>query len=189
MRVISGKNKGTKLYTLEGLNTRPTLDRVKESLFNIINFDIPGCTFLDLFAGSGSIGIEAASRGAKKVIMCEKAKDAVNIINKNLEKTKLKEQVKLYNYDYEKCINLLEEKIDIVYLDPPYKTDYAYKAARLMLERGLLKESSMLILETDIEQIVENQFKNLALEEFDNKKYGRAHLLFYKLKNSDSFIQ
>ena len=81
MRVISGKNKGAKLYTLEGLNTRPTLDRVKESLFNIINFDIPGCTFLDLFAGSGSIGIEAASRGAKRVIMCEKAKDAVNIIN------------------------------------------------------------------------------------------------------------
>ena len=183
MRVISGKNKGAKLYTLEGLNTRPTLDRVKESLFNIINFDIPGCTFLDLFAGSGSIGIEAASRGAKKVIMCEKAKDAVNIINKNLEKTNLKEQVKLYNNDFENCINMIEEKIDIVYLDPPYKTDYAYKAAKLILERGLLKESSIIILETDIEQIVEKQFKNLALEEYSKKKYGRAHLLFYKLKS------
>ena len=183
MRVISGKNKGTKLYTLEGLNTRPTLDRVKESLFNIINFDIPGCTFLDLFAGSGSIGIEAASRGAKKVIMCEKAKDAVNIINKNLEKTKLTQQIKLYNDDFEKCIKSIEEKIDIVYLDPPYKTDYAYKAAKQLLERKLLKENSIIILETDIEEIVEKQFEELSLEEFSKKKYGRAHLLFYKLKN------
>jgi len=182
MRVISGKNKGTKLYTLEGLNTRPTLDRVKESLFNIINFDIPGCTFLDLFAGSGSIGIEAASRGAKKVIMCEKAKDAVNVIRKNLEKTKLTQQIKLYNDDFEKCINTLEEKIDIVYLDPPYKTDYAYKAAKQLLEKNILKENSIIILETDIEEIVEKQFEELSLEEFSKKKYGRAHLLFYKLK-------
>jgi 16S rRNA (guanine(966)-N(2))-methyltransferase RsmD len=182
MRVISGKNRGTKLYTLEGLNTRPTLDRVKEALFNIINFEIPGCTFLDLFAGSGAIGIEAASRGADKVIMCEKSKEALQIINKNLEKTKLKNEVNLYYDDYEKCINKLEEKLDIIYLDPPYKTDYAYKAAKLILEKGLLKESSILILETDIEQIVEKQFEKLSLEEFDKKKYGRAHLLFYRLK-------
>ena len=97
MRVISGNLRGTKLYTLEGQNTRPTLDRVKESLFNIINFEIKDSIFLDLFAGSGAIGIEAASRGASKVIMCEKSKEAANIINKNLEKTKLINQVKLYN--------------------------------------------------------------------------------------------
>ena len=182
MRVISGKNKGTKLYTLEGLNTRPTLDRVKESLFNIINFELPGSTFLDLFAGSGAIGIEAASRGAARVIMCEKSKEAVQIINKNLEKTKLKDEVKLFNDDFEKCINKLEEKLDIIYLDPPYKTDYAYNATKLILEKGLLKESSIIILETDIEQIVEKKFEKLNLEEFDKKKYGRAHLLFYRLK-------
>ena len=140
MRVISGKNKGTKLYTLEGLNTRPTLDRVKESLFNIINFDLPGCTFLDLFAGSGAIGIEAASRGAGKVIMCEKSKDAVKIINMNLEKTRLKDSIKLFNEDFEKCISKLEEKIDIVFLDPPYKSDYAYVASKLIIENDLLKE-------------------------------------------------
>ena len=138
MRVISGKNKGTKLYTLEGLNTRPTLDRVKESLFNIINFDLPGCTFLDLFAGSGAIGIEAASRGAGKVIMCEKSKDAVKIINMNLEKTRLKDSIKLFNEDFEKCISKLDEKIDIVFLDPPYKSDYAYVASKLIIENDLL---------------------------------------------------
>lgn len=182
MRVISGKNKGTKLYTLEGLNTRPTLDRVKESLFNIINFDLPGCTFLDLFAGSGAIGIEAASRGAGKVIMCEKSKDAVKIINMNLEKTRLKDSIKLFNEDFEKCISKLDEKIDIVFLDPPYKSDYAYVASKLIIENDLLKEDSIIILETDSEQTVENQFEKLSLEEFDKKKYGRVHLLFYKIK-------
>lgn len=182
MRVISGKNRGTKLYTLDGLTTRPTLDRVKEALFNIINFDVPESVFLDLFAGSGAIGIEAASRGAKKVIMCEKSKAAVEIINKNLEKTRLKDEIKLYNDDYKNCIADINEKLDIVFLDPPYKTDYAFNAAKLILEKGLLKKDSILILETDIEQIVENQFQKLSLEEIKKTKYGRACLLFYRIK-------
>lgn len=181
MRVISGKNRGTKLYTLEGIQTRPTLDRVKESLFNIINFDIPGCIFLDLFAGSGSIGIEAASRGAKKVIMCEKSKDAINIINKNLEKTKLDKEVILYKEDFETCINKLKDKVDIIFLDPPYKTDYAVKAIEKLLKMNLIKENTIIIIETDIERKVENDIEKFNLVEYDKKKYGRAHLLFYKL--------
>ena len=138
MRIISGNLRGTKLYTLDGLNTRPTLDRVKESLFNIINKYIDGCTFLDLFAGSGAIGIEAISRGANKVVMCEKSKEAIQVINKNIEKTKINEKVKLYNMDFEKCIkNELNEKFDLIYLDPPYKTDYAFKSAKLIIEKNL----------------------------------------------------
>ncbi|MBR3003204.1 MAG: 16S rRNA (guanine(966)-N(2))-methyltransferase RsmD [Clostridia bacterium] len=181
MRVISGNLRGTKLYTLEGLDTRPTLDRVKESLFNIINFDVKDSMFLDLFAGSGAIGIEAASRGAKKVIMCEKSKEAVNIINKNLQKTRLQDDIELYNMDFENCIqNKLKDKFDIIYLDPPYKTDYAYKATKLLIEKELVKKDTIIILETDIEQIVENQFENLSLTEINKKKYGRASLLFYK---------
>ena len=86
MRIISGKARGTKLYTLEGNNTRPTLDRVKESLFNIIQSEIPGSIFLDLFAGSGAIGLEAVSRGAKKAILCDKEKSEIQIIKKNIEK-------------------------------------------------------------------------------------------------------
>lgn len=183
MRVISGKLRGTKLYTLEGLDTRPTLDRVKESLFNIINFDVKESVFLDLFAGSGAIGIEAASRGAQKVVMCEYSKKAVGIINKNLEKTRLIDEVTLYNMDYENCIkNKLKDKFDIIYLDPPYKTDYAYNAMKLIMEKGLIDENTLIILETDIEQIVEKQFEKLDLEEISKKKYGRACLLFYKTK-------
>ena len=183
MRVISGKCRGTKLYTLEGNDTRPTLDRVKESLFNIINFEINDCIFLDLFAGSGAIGIEAASRGAKRVFMCENNKEASKIVDKNIEKTKLNDIITLYNMDFEKCIlYMLKDEFDIIYLDPPYKTDYAYIATKLLLEKKLITDKSLIILETDNEQIVEKQFEKLNLKEINKKKYGRACLLFYQTK-------
>ena len=86
MRIIGGKHRGTKLYTLEGLNTRPTLDRVKESLFNILQFELPEATVLDLFSGSGAIGLEAISRGARKAILCDNTLEAIHIIEKNVEK-------------------------------------------------------------------------------------------------------
>lgn len=92
MRIIAGEKRGTKLYTLEGLNTRPTLDRVKESLFNIIQLEIRDSIFLDLFAGSGAIGLEAVSRGAKKAILCDSNKQAIQIIKKNIEKTRISRQ-------------------------------------------------------------------------------------------------
>ena len=126
MRIISGSARGTNLFTLDGLTTRPTLDRVKESLFNIIQNEIPESVFLDLFSGSGAVGLESASRGARKTILCDKSKDAIKIINKNIEKTHLKEKVELYNVDYKELIkNKLKEKIDIVYIDPPYDSDFA----------------------------------------------------------------
>ena len=87
MRIIAGKARGTKLYTLEGENTRPTLDRVKESLFNIIQDQIQDICFLDLFSGSGAIGLEALSRGAKKAILCDNSKEACHIIQQNIDKT------------------------------------------------------------------------------------------------------
>ena len=101
MRIIGGRAKGTKLYTLEGQNTRPTLDRVREALFNILQNEIEDSIFLDLFAGSGACGIEAVSRGAKKAILCDKARPAIEIIQKNIEKTHTKEQIELYQMDYE----------------------------------------------------------------------------------------
>ena len=109
MRIISGKARGTKLYTLEGTNTRPTLDRVKESIFNIIQSEIYGSTFLDLFSGSGAIGLEAISRGAKKAILCDKSKEAINIIKKNIEKTHSENQVELCNADFEECLKRIRE--------------------------------------------------------------------------------
>ena len=116
MRIVAGKAKGTKLYTLEGENTRPTLDRVKESLFNIIQNKIQDAIFLDLFSGSGAIGLEALSRGARKVIMCDNSKEACNIIKKNMEKTHFLENVEIYHMDFKNVLqNKINEKLDIVF--------------------------------------------------------------------------
>ena len=135
MRIISGKARGTKLYTLKGETTRPTLDRVKESLFNIIQEKIVGSSFLDVFSGSGAIGLEAASRGAKEVILCEKDKNAIMVIKKNIEKTHL--EVTLYETSYEKMLEKLNEKLDIIYIDPPYKTNLVYETVNNLINLNL----------------------------------------------------
>ena len=141
MRIIAGKARGTKLYTLEGENTRPTLDRVKESLFNIIQSEIPGSIFLDLFSGSGAIGLEAVSRGAKKAILCDTSKEACAIIKKNIEKTHTSENVELYQADFKEVLtNRSGDKFDIIYLDPPYKTNFAIEAIKIILDKELLKD-------------------------------------------------
>ncbi len=181
MRIIGGKAKGTKLYTLEGDNTRPTLDRVKESLFNIIQRDIPESIFLDLFSGSGAIGLEAVSRGAKKAILCDKSKEAISIIKKNIEKTHLENQIELYQLPFEKLLNdKIEEKIDIIYIDPPYKTDFVYNAIKIILDKNLINENSIVIIETDEEERIIKQIEKLNIEIVNQRKYGRAHLIFIK---------
>ncbi|MCI8443953.1 MAG: 16S rRNA (guanine(966)-N(2))-methyltransferase RsmD [Clostridia bacterium] len=181
MRIISGKARGTKLYTLEGQNTRPTLDRVKESLFNILQPQIPESIFLDLFSGSGAIGLEAVSRGAKKAILCDKEKSAIQIIKKNIEKTHLEEQIELYQLPFEKLLKeKIKEKLDIIYIDPPYQTDYAYQATKLIIENQLTKEEAIIIIETDEEERIQKQIKELKVNIIDQRKYGRAHLIFLK---------
>lgn len=183
MRIISGTARGTKLYTLEGQTTRPTLDRVKESLFNIIQNEIPNSIFLDLFSGSGAIGLEAASRGAKKVILCDKSKDAIQIIKKNIEKTHLSEKVKLYNLDYELLLKTkVKEKLDIVYIDPPYDSDFVIKSIKCVIEQKLADENSVIIIETDDEQRILKDIENLEIEVTDTRKYGRASLIFLKIR-------
>ena len=182
MRIISGTARGTKLYTLEGQTTRPTLDRVKESLFNIIQNEIPNSIFLDLFSGSGAIGLEAASRGAKRVILCDKSKQAINIINKNIEKTHLKEKVELYNLDYELLLKTkIKEQADIIYIDPPYKSDFAINAVNIILENGLVSEHSTIIIETDEEEKILRELEKIEIKITDKRKYGRAILIFLKI--------
>lgn len=183
MRVIGGKAKGTKLYTLEGENTRPTLDRVRESLFNILQFEIQGSTFLDLFSGSGACGIEAVSRGATKAILCDNSKQAIQIIKKNIEKTHLEEQTEIYQMDFEELLkNKLKEKTNITFIDPPYKTDFAIKAVKIMLDQKIVNEDSKIVIETDQEQKLKEQLKNIEVEITDERKYGRVHLIFLKPK-------
>lgn len=179
MRIISGKARGTNLFTLEGKDTRPTLDRVKESLFNIINLRIYDATVLDLFSGSGAIGLEFASRGAKEVIMCDSSKNASQIIQKNIEKTHLEERVFLNNCDFKELLqNSKDKKFDIIYLDPPYKTDYIKQAIELIYKYNMKSEDGIIIAETDEPEIIEKQLEELNVEIKDKRKYGRAYLIF-----------
>ena len=181
MRIISGKARGTKLYTLEGDNTRPTLDRVREALFNIIQSEIPESIVLDLFAGSGAIGLEFVSRGSKKVYMCDNSKKAIEIINKNIEKTHSQDKVELYNCDFESAISKIkEEKIDIIYLDPPYKTDYIKQALENLLSLKSIDNETLIIAETDELEKVLKDIASLNVEVIDQRKYGRANIIFLK---------
>lgn len=182
MRIISGKSRGTKLHSLEGDTTRPTLDRVKESLFNIIQNEIQESVFLDLFSGSGAIGLEAASRGAKEVILCEKNKSAIEIIKKNIEKTHLNNIVTLYEMSFEKVLDKIQNKIDIVYIDPPYKTDFVYESVKKIIEKDLLSKDGTIIIETDEEKRITKQIENLNIKIENQRRYGRVHLIFIKIR-------
>ncbi len=152
MRVISGKARGTKLNSIESLDTRPTLDRVKESLFNIIQNKIVDATILDLFAGSGAIGIEFISRGAKKAYFCEKNHNAAKMIYQNLTKTKFENQAEVFEMDYKKCLLELterKEKFNVIYIDPPYKANIAAHAIKQIISLDLIEPNGTMIIETD----------------------------------------
>lgn len=130
MRVISGKARGVSLKTPNGMATRPTADRVKEALFSIIQFDIPGANVLDLFGGTGQLGIEALSRGAKRAVFVDEREDACRLIRENLKRTKLENDGQVIRSDYLAYLRNCHTKFDIILLDPPY--------AEVFLENALI---------------------------------------------------
>lgn len=185
MRIISGSARGTKLETLSGESTRPTLDRVKEPLFSIIQNEILDSTVLDLFSGSGALGIESLSRGAKTAVFCDKNKEAIEIISKNIEKTRLNESSIVINNDYIKCLEILKSKsmkFDLIFLDPPYKTNFATNALKRILELDLLAQRGIVIIETDEEERNVEEIKEININIDKIKKYGRVKLMFLSRK-------
>ena len=134
--------------------------------------------------GSGAIGLEAVSRGAKKAILCDNDKQAIQIIKKNIDKTQFQDKIELYQMNFDELIkNKINDKLDIIYLDPPYRTDYAYKAIELLLKEEKIKTDSIIIIETDQKEKVKKEIESLEIEIIDERKYGRANLIFLQYKN------
>lgn len=184
MRIISGRMRGTKLYTLEGENTRPTLDRVKEALFSKINIMLEDANVLDLFSGSGALGLESLSRGAKKAVLCDKSKSAINIIKLNLEKTHLEKDAIVLLEDYNKALNFLKDKyqFDLIFLDPPYKEEFVKESVEKIIQLDLLKKSGVIIIETDDDERILKEIENLNVNITSLRKYGRAKVIFLNLE-------
>lgn len=185
MRIISGIARGTKLTTLSGESTRPTLDRVKESLFSIIQNKISDSIVLDLFSGSGALGLETLSRGAELAVLCDNNMEAIKIINKNIEKTRMKDKTVVVKNDYKNCLDTLQNKgmkFDLIFLDPPYKSNYAVDALQRILELDILAENGIIILETDEEQREIKQIQLVNININDIRKYGRVKLMFLSRK-------
>ena len=176
MRIVAGKYRGVPLYEFEGYEVRPTSDRAKESLFNILQFSIVGKSFLDLFCGSGSIGIEAISRGAERVVFTDGAKKSVELTRKNL--SKIKENRDVILTDAIAYLSTVREKFDYIFIDPPYNSEVGEKALQIIDERKLLKNGGKIIFEKDSEI----KLVPLGLEVVDVRKYGKAYLTFITAK-------
>lgn len=174
MRIVGGLYRGRTLFTFEGQDIRPTPDKVRESIFNIIQHRVYGSSFLDVFSGTGAMGIEALSRGAKSVVLNDKDRQSIKLINKNVEKIGAKEGVKVTNLDGVQLLSSSLEKYDIIYLDPPYKTELGVQA--LSVCANALKDDGIVIFEDEKEFDGEIQ----GLEIFDKRKYGRVRLTFFR---------
>ena len=153
MRVIAGTAKSLRLKTLDGLNTRPTTDKIKETLFNMISGDIPESTFLDLFSGSGAIGIEALSRGARGAVFVENNHKAIRVLHENLKHTKLSDKAHVICRDAITALRLLEgtKKFDFVFMDPPYDSGVEKKVLEYLAHSGIIHEETLIIIESSLD--------------------------------------
>ena len=184
MRVIAGEAKGTRLKSPSGLNIRPTADRVKEALFSIISPNLADAVFVDLFAGSGAIGIEALSRGAERCIFVDKNKKSISLIQKNLAITKFEKRSRVICADIKKAIKQFEEnelKANIIFLDPPYNYVDLQNIVRSILNSNILKENGLVIVEHDRSNIKWTDSFGVTKQ----KKYGDTYLTFFYLKTED----
>lgn len=186
MRVIAGTARSLKLQTIEGMDTRPTTDRIKETLFNMISRDIPDCVFLDLFSGSGGIAIEALSRGARKAYLVEQNKKAVNCIKNNLAFTHLADRACVFTGDAVASIDLLERQsvtADIVFMDPPYGRELEKQVLNRLSNSPLADENTMIIVESDLDTEFDYA-ASFGFEVLKIKKYKtNKHTFIYRRRN------
>ena len=182
MRVIAGTARSINLITPKGFDTRPTTDKYKETLFNCLQSYIGNCVFVDLFAGSGAIGIEALSRGAAKAYFCDNSREAVDCIKSNLSKTKLGDKAIVYKEDVSFFIkNRIKEVPDIIFLDPPFKLHLEKDIVKLLCEYDLIGDETIVIVECD-NYAVFDFLDELNLEIYKTKEYKTNKHVFIRKK-------
>ena len=178
MRVITGKARGVQLKTPEGMQTRPTADRVKEALFSIINFDLPGARVLDLFGGTGQLGIEALSRGASSAVFVDAREDACKLIRENLRRTKLEGQGSVVRSDYLDYLRRCRERFDIIILDPPYSEVFLENALKCITEIDILQTGGIIVTERPLGKDLPCTFEGYTRSK--DYKYGQTLLALYR---------
>ena len=176
MRVIAGKAKGIQLKTPDGMLTRPTTDRVKEALFSILQFDLPGTRVLDLFGGTGQLGIEALSRGAKEAVFVDAREEACRLIRENLKRTGF--SGKVVRADYLAYLDHCKEKFNIVFLDPPYAEVFLENALNRITEIDILQSGGIIVAERPLGKELPWEFEGFTRSR--DYKYGKIILTLYR---------
>ncbi len=181
LRIIAGSARGRRFDAPKGMDTRPTLDRVKESLFGILQFDIEQSSVLDLFSGSGNLGLEAASRGASRVVCNDRSRECAEQIKTNAIALRLEAVTEVLCMDYAACIEHLRlkgETFDLVFLDAPYADGTAQRAMELLFLKGLLSENGRVVIEhaANLPPSMDESLARLT----DRRRYGSCSISFYE---------
>lgn len=181
MRVIAGSARSIPLVAPEGLDTRPTQDRIKETLFNMIQFEVGDSIFVDLFAGSGGIGIEALSRGARKAYFVDKDSASIQCIKQNLNKTKLMDKAQIFSQDVFAYCRGLKERCDFVFMDPPYDHEYEKEVLNILVDSKAVDEATTIIIEASLETEFD-YVDALGYEIIKQKQYKTNQHIFLRKK-------
>ena len=177
MRIIGGTHRGRKLAEFKGSDIRPTADRVKESLFNILSKKVVGAAVLDLFCGSGNLGLESISRGAKSVHFNDISKESLAVLKKNVAALGAQPLCRVTNLDYLACLSSAAECYDLIFIDPPYAKDFGVTALETIAARNILAQDGVVIYERD--RAFSGEVK--GMEKFDERKYGKTYLTFFRI--------
>lgn len=177
MRVITGTARGRRLNELKGNETRPTTDKVKESIFNIIQFDIEGRRVLDLFAGTGQLGIECLSRGAERAVFVDARSDAARLIRENLKVTELEERGTVLTADYATVLSSSKEKYDLIFLDPPYETKLLDRSLELISQFDILREHGIIVCESPQDKTLPEL--SAPYSKYREYRYGKIKVTVY----------
>ena len=176
MRIISGEKKGRKIFSPEGKNIRPTHDMVREAIFGTLQFEIPGKRILDLFAGTGAMGLEALSRGAGFVAFCDNSERAVKIIKENIKLLLYEDKTKIIKNNFISAIKTFKNdvKFDIVFIDPPYASNYYFQTLDNLINNNILNDGAKIILESDLPIEYDNEHMKIV----KHKKFGKVFITF-----------